>query len=394
MPWTPAQEYAERTHSPAWWGETQLPEARTHKAAWFPEISYRIDATATLDFAATQRDPRNLSLLTDAALALLATQVDYRSLDPNVNAEVLLQAFARLAATTTITTDVGITMEANTGSDISVMALAGAAFTALERFPSAFTSTTSVDVAMAAIARQLTDITITADAQTVFGATQIDPRDIGIATAGDLGFDAIARQLSDLTATAATGNAFTSAFPSMSAVTQTVTDTGHIPIPYWCRYIDVIVVGGGKGGQAGSLVFEGRGGTRGYNASQRWDRGAYGNGWNRIYFEVGARGNRGAGSLNQAGGNGGATKLWIDENDTWIGAGGYLEANGATGDKSGRSGESMPNTTINGMTLNGGAGSNGDGGQPGAGGGGGSAGIGTRNGSYGGKGGAMVRFSQ
>lgn len=186
----------------------------------------------------------------------------------------------------------------------------------------------------------------------------------------------------------------TSFFGTQTAVTHIVTSSGHILIPPWCRYIDVIIDGGGKGGQAGSLLIEGKGGTRGGTNSARFDRGTRGNLWKRVYFDIGAGGAAGLGSALQAGGNGGATKFYIDDiTDTWIGASGYLETNGATNAAGGRSGESMPNTTFNGMTLNGGAGSNGTGVQPGAGGGGGSAGIGTRNGSPGAPGGAMVRFS-
>ena len=172
----------------------------------------------------------------------------------------------------------------------------------------------------------------------------------------------------------------------MSAVTQTITSLTPqgVDIPYWARYIDVIAVGGGKGGKDGWLFGTGDGGTRGYNETKRWERPVNGNAWTNLAVTVGAGGTAG-------GGNGGATSVGLFIGGTLVDS---VTAGGATGSLSSRSGESMPNTAFQGMTLVGGAGSNGAGGQPGAGGGGGSQGTGSRPGQPGGAGAVMVRFSQ
>lgn len=351
----------------------------------------RIDATATLDLAALERYPRELDVVVDTAVQLLATQIGQRGLYTDINVELVLDGFARLAAVYGVTTGVELAMEANTGSDIQIDVLVDIVLAAVERYPGAFGVTGTVTTAMAAIERQLSAFTVEASMQAAFTATQSDPRGLTVTLTSDPSFTALVRQLAPFTVTAASGNTFTSAFPAMSATTVThLSGSGGITIPYWCNHIDVAVVGGGKGGQGGSLLSTGDGGTRAYNNTVRWSRGTHGNEWTNLSYTIGAGGTAGS-SGGGSGGNGGATTVGLHIGGTLVDS---VAANGGTGAGSGRSGESMIDTTINGMTLVGGVGSNGNGGQPGAGGGGGSSGTGSRPGSPGGAGGAMVRFSQ
>lgn len=81
-----------------------------------------------------------------------------------------------------------------------------------------------------------------------------------------------------------------------------------IPIPNWCNYVDVIVLGAGGGGhQGGTWGIGGQGGSAGTWAVDTWERGTDFTGTVSISFTVGAGGSGGSGN----GGDGGASTASI-----------------------------------------------------------------------------------
>lgn len=190
-------------------------------------------------------------------------------------------------------------------------------------------------------------------------------------------------------------------YTSQTDVFHVVTETGYISIPVWARYVDVVLLGAGAGGDGGGQsVNTGSGGAPGGWATNRWDRGASRNTWRRLSLTIGTGGNGGAaGGIgeNKDGSPGGATTMQIED---WSGqVGQSLSAAGGSGNVSGQNGGAVSplTTTFNNISATGGNTSTGDTATvPGAGGrgGGGSAWpLGAGSGRQGARGQAWIRFS-
>ena len=281
------------------WFEEPPVQTRPAVTGWWAttQRGISINAEGSFGFDVLTRYPRELDLVVNAAIAANASQIEARALALGVDSAVLIDGIARQLTDFAVSSSVGVDMEAATTWWADVYLMADIIMTALERYPTAF----GVDVAMAAaftaIERQLTGLDIGAAMSAAFSATQADPRGLPYAATGDAAFDAIARQLTGYSFNAAMNMSATAVFPSMSAVTQTITSLTPqgVTIPYWARYIDVIAVGGGKGGTSGWLFGTGDGGTRGYNETKRWERPANGNEWTNLAVTVGAGGTAGGG---------------------------------------------------------------------------------------------------
>ncbi|MGC4964230.1 hypothetical protein [Gordonia sp. DT101] len=188
----------------------------------------------------------------------------------------------------------------------------------------------------------------------------------------------------------------------MPETTQTYTAAGTYTytIPVWCRYIDVILIGGGASGQtgSGSIATSGAGGSAGSWNAIRLERGVN-IPWTitTITITIGAGGARAANSDNAAPTAGSASTAAIAEV-------GSISANGGSGTKTVQGtnwqvGAPAGNYTFNGVTYTGGAESNSSvktGMPPGGGGSGGDGGIfGNRTrGWEGAAGGGWVRAYQ
>lgn len=175
-------------------------------------------------------------------------------------------------------------------------------------------------------------------------------------------------------------------FPPTSESTYIVTATSNFNFPRWCNYLDIIIVGGGRGGQGAGWVANGVGGTAGSWAGITLQRGVD-IGWAETYLAItiGAGGSAGSGgAFPTAGGNGGTTTVAK-------GSGGTIATgSGGTGTViATRDGPGPGNYTFNGVTYVGGSG---DGNAPGSGGRGGAASSG--NGTTGGRGQAWIRAYQ
>ncbi|AGK88219.1 minor tail protein [Mycobacterium phage WIVsmall] len=156
--------------------------------------------------------------------------------------------------------------------------------------------------------------------------------------------------------------------PAMSPVTQQFTTAGAYTysIPAHAIYIDIILLGGGEGGENGRAAFQsGSGGQAGKFTTLKLQRGVD-IPWSlmQISGTVGT-----AGGSN--GGAGGGTTAIISGLGTYTGAGG-------NGQVSGQNGQSAGSVTYNGVTYTGGNGGTGNGGAgsaPGGGGAGGNGGL-------------------
>lgn len=186
-----------------------------------------------------------------------------------------------------------------------------------------------------------------------------------------------------------------------TAVIQVTTTGAHqfIPIPVWCRYIDVILLGAGGGGSAGTRGFpgwSGLGGAAGQYASHRWDRGETRNDWTQLAILVGIGGSGGP-APGGDGGNGTATELWIDNDAGWAGI--YLAGAGGAGAsgealiETNRPGKSPGNHSFQGINATGGTGNSDPPGSGGRGGGGSVFPLNPGSGDPGARGQAWVRFS-
>ncbi|AYD82136.1 minor tail protein [Gordonia phage Turuncu] len=168
------------------------------------------------------------------------------------------------------------------------------------------------------------------------------------------------------------------AYSPVEPTTTTYTTVGAFtyPIPNWCIFIDIIGLGGGKGGQTGSGANgqPGSGGLPGVWAGITLQRGVD-IPWSETQFPgvVGAGGAGGANSDNAAGQNGTASTITASV--------GTLTAAGGTGVNSGstrRDGPGPGNYTYLGIEYVGGALSDGSGlpgNPPGGGGSGGNGGV-------------------
>ncbi|QAY16670.1 hypothetical protein SEA_FELIXALEJANDRO_34 [Gordonia phage FelixAlejandro] len=169
------------------------------------------------------------------------------------------------------------------------------------------------------------------------------------------------------------------------STTYSTVGTFTYTIPPWCRYIDGVGIGGGKGGQTGNGANSavGRGGLPGQWAATTLERGVH-IPWSesQLTIVVGAGGAGGANSDHAAGQNGSSSSI--------TSSAGTLTAPGGTGTSSAtlaRDGVAAGDYTYLGITYTGGgtAGENGEAGKPpgggGAGGNGGIFGMRTRGGA-------------
>ena len=152
----------------------------------------------------------------------------------------------------------------------------------------------------------------------------------------------------------------TAAFPVKSPVLTTFTTPGAYtyPIPYWCKFVDVIAVGAGGGGGGCDGVFQGEGGGAGDWKTYTFGRPGSGAGYiipwstTEITGVVGAGGT--AGAIYTDGGIGGGTYFYTAGVFNDYAAGGDRGAS-SSGAQSGVNGDSPGNQTYNGQTYVGGA---------------------------------------
>lgn len=171
------------------------------------------------------------------------------------------------------------------------------------------------------------------------------------------------------------------------------------PIPPACRYIDVIVLGGGGGGAGGSQGapgWDGNGGAAGTYNAVRWDRGPGRNTWQTLEFSI-AAGGTGGPRNSGSGDSGGMSQAWIVEDGQFgVNAGGGSGGSGTSlggGASGAQNGKAPGNYNFQTLAATGG-GING--GVPGAGGRGGTGSFWPTNpgsGSNGARGQAWVRMS-
>lgn len=185
-------------------------------------------------------------------------------------------------------------------------------------------------------------------------------------------------------------------YPSISDAAPTA--TSNVAIPPGCRYIDIILLGGGGGGAGGSQGapgWDGNGGKSGSYNAYRWDRGPGRNTWAQLEFYIGVGGSGGA-RKSGTGGNGGTTSVVITGTSETLTAAGGAGGSGTSlggGVSGAQNGKAPGNYTFQGKTASGG-GENG--GVPGAGGKGGGGSVWPTNpgsGSDGARGQAWIRFS-
>lgn len=170
----------------------------------------------------------------------------------------------------------------------------------------------------------------------------------------------------------------TTAFPTKAPQTDTYSTAGAYTytIPYWCRYIDVIGLGGGGGGEGGGNfnVTNGKGGGPGIWDYTTWERGVH-IPWttSQITGVVGAAGTAGSNNLGN-GGNGGASTINATGAGPRSAAGG--SGGGSGGNQSGdQNGAGSGNAVVQGITYPGSSASSGAGIAPGGGGGGGNGNL-------------------
>ena len=183
----------------------------------------------------------------------------------------------------------------------------------------------------------------------------------------------------------------TKVWPTFVAVETLITTAGPFtyPVPLGCTKIDVVLIGGGRGGDAAALTIDGSGGKCGVWNSKTWIVGVDVQAGGNITGTVGAGGAGGDGILiaGDAGKSGGTTTV------------GSVTAAGGSNFTTGRDGESPNAHTFNGRTYAGGSGGAGPyedgsaGGPPGGGGQGGKGSlVGSKNGGAGGSGGCYLYF--
>lgn len=175
---------------------------------------------------------------------------------------------------------------------------------------------------------------------------------------------------------------------------QSQSGAGTWSAPWWARYCDVILVGGGASGQTGNGAFggAGKGGNPGVWATTTVDLGQFHGAWS-ITLAIGTGGPQAANSDLAAPNPGTASTA------SWTGGGSLSGAGGSGTVASGQNGGAPGNQTYQGVTYTGGAGGTGNAGSgtaPGGAGAGGNGGIfGSRTrGGPGGNGGAWLVFRQ
>ena len=105
-------------------------------------------------------------------------------------------------------------------------------------------------------------------------------------------------------------------------ITVYLTESGSVPIPKWCGYIDVIAVGGGGGGHKSLLARTGEGGYAGKFSAITWERGVhFDNNTHTVAFTAGAGGAGGASLLGGVGYPGGTSTFTMGSNTLTAGGG-------------------------------------------------------------------------
>lgn len=343
MPWSPIPTSPQREHKAAWFPTPPAPEPRQYQPAWFPR--YRITSSDTgigqdLAVARPRVPTHDTGIGADQALASRFAEL---LADTGVGADKALLKPNLYIADSGIGADtarLGLRpSEQGTGSDISI---------ARPRF--------------AAI-----DAAVGADMLTSLRAR------ITVADRG-LGADS-----------AAAG--FT---PHAAALTSyTTPGTYQYRIPVWCKYIEIILCGSGRGGNGNSNALPGAGGNAGGWAAITLERGVD-IPWTLLDITIvvkdGGAGGAGSVFVGSAGTDGAASTAAVS--GTVI-----LSAPGGTGERSGnQSGGSPGNYSYGGQPYTGGAETttgNGTVGNPPGGGGRGGNGN-TFGGFAGGKGAAGV----
>lgn len=170
----------------------------------------------------------------------------------------------------------------------------------------------------------------------------------------------------------------------LSPIDVVVTASQRVEVPRWCRYIDIILLGGGAGGADGSLISSGNGGRPGTYANVRYDRQALPKPVGSINVSIGAAGTR-------SGNAGGTTQIWLDDyGPGYAYADQTMTAAGGSGTTSPRDAAGPGNRTFNAITAIGGTGNSS---IPGSGGRGGPSGLSGRNADNGARGQVWIRFS-
>ncbi|QBP29685.1 minor tail protein [Mycobacterium phage Typha] len=337
MPWSYPPVIPELTHEPAWFPDKPEPEPPQHEPAWFPR--YRFTVT-------------DQGVGTDLALLV----PDILVTDRGIGGDSALMGLPPL--------DLG---DQGVGADLAIAGVLGA--------------DQGVGADLAGLG--------------VYGWDQAAGSDSGLVVpkvvTGDqaCGADLAALLVPQSGRDQGVGSdSGTAGFAPHAALAATYTTVGAytFTIPVWCRYIDVILLGGGGGGKGMATAgFWGQGGRAGVWTSVTLERGVH-IPWTAIQITgtVGAGGTPGQGSFLSAG-NGGPGGATTASAAGWAGASAAGGAGGTAQNFTDNSGLSPGNRTHNGVTYTGGSlALIGNGNAPGGGGAG--AQVSTGNGGAGARG--------
>lgn len=308
MPWSPTPTTPERQYRTAWFPTPPAPEPREYQPAWFPR--YRVKPGDTgigqdLAVAAPRIRAVDTGIGTDRALLARVTE---------------LLADAGRGADNGLVTPKLYVADAGLGSDLARTGVRPA------------DSGLGTDLCQARPRYAAIDRAVGADMLAV-------PKFSTGAPGAGLGAD-----------TAASG------FTAQAETTTTITGTGTWTIPVWCRYIDIILLGGGKGGYGGNVTGS-NGGLAGAWYGVTLERGVH-IPWTAITItiNIGTGGN--GGGIGQNSANGGNTTASASGMTT-------ATALGATAYNNITAGQAAGNYSFNGKPYTGGTG---NGNVPGSGG--------------------------
>ncbi|AOT25767.1 minor tail protein [Mycobacterium phage Tortellini] len=356
MPWSPSPTVPQRQHRTAWFAELPAPQPAQHQTAWFP--LYRVTGT---DSGVGEDSAIIVPRLVGTDTGIGADQAALTRVGDLLAVGTGLGADSALIVPELIVLDSGAGVD-----DAARIGLHGA---------DSGIGTDSVGSMKPGFA--VFDSAVGADM-----LANLKPGFVG--TDSGLGADS-----------------GTIAFTSMAAVETSYTTPGAYTykIPVWCRYVDIVLCGSGRGGNGNSGALAGAGGNAGGWAGTTLERGVS-IGWEiiTITIVVPDGGNGGSGAVIGVGGqgaNGSAATASV------VSGSPFLSAPGGSGERSGnQSGGSPGNYTYSGWkTFTGGAettSGNGTAGNPPGGGGRGGNGnfIGTNSGGKGAPGAAYLRARQ
>ena len=256
-----------------------------------------------------------------------------------------------------------------------------------EQYDRSFTVEVPPGVGMAGVEQYMRSVGLSVSPSLGMGGIGVSARDYAISVSPSLGMNGRGISARDYVVSVSPSVGMSAQIPPHSPTQVTVTGNGRTEVPWWARYIDVVLLGGGAAGKRGGVFSAGDGGKAGSYLTERWDRLAFPG------VELGslniAIGGGGTGGDNGSGGN---TQIWIDAYDKTTYSGETRIASGGSGTSGKREGASPGNKSFNGISAVGGGE---DGGVPGAGGRGGSQNIlGGNPGADGARGQAWLRFSQ